>query len=329
MKHWIRWACLAVGATFAFASTAEEQTQAAAAPKFADRPGVVVDIKPNRIYLTDITRAGSRLITVGERGFTLVSDDEAMTWKAVATPVNRTLTSIAFNDDKLGVAVGHGGTLVRTEDGGNSWTAVPMEDAFGESLLGVSALGDGKFAAYGAFGMYFDTLDGGQSWTKRTIISEEFEAHISEVVLDNGVLWLAGEAGTLARCEEPCSAYVQVPSPYTGSFFGMVVAKDGALLIFGMRGSVYRSADAGATWQKVEIDTTASFNGGRVLSDGRIMLVGNAGLVATSSDNGQTFTLEWSKAGKGFSSLEEIPGGVVVVGEAGVAILDPASLVRK
>jgi photosystem II stability/assembly factor-like uncharacterized protein len=239
------------------------------------------------------------------------------------------LTSIAFNDDKLGVAVGHGGTLVRTEDGGTSWTAVPMDDAYGESLLGVTALGDGKFAAYGAFAMYFDTLDGGKSWTKRTIISEDFEAHISEVVRDNGVLWLVGEAGTLARCDELCSAFVQVPSPYTGSFFGMVVAKDGALLIFGMRGSVYRSADGGATWQKIEIDTTASFNGGRVLSDGRIMLVGNAGLVATSSDNGQTFTLEWSKAGKGFSSLEEIPGGVVVVGEAGVAILDPATLVRK
>ena len=329
MKHWIRWACLAMGATFAFASVAEQQAEVKAAPKFADRPGVVVDIKPNRIYLTAIARAGSRLITVGERGFTLVSDDEAKNWKAVATPVNRTLTSIAFNDDKLGVAVGHGGTLVRTEDGGNTWAAVPMDDAVGESLLGVTALGDGKFAAYGAFGMYFDTLDGGKSWTKRTIISEDFEAHISQVVLNNGVLWLVGEAGTLARCDELCSAYVAVPSPYTGSFFGMVVAKDGALLIFGMRGTIYRSADGGATWQKVAVDTTASFNGGRVLSDGRIMLVGNAGLVATSSDNGQTFTLEWSNAGKGFSALEEIPGGVVVVGEAGVAILDPATLVRK
>ena len=329
MKHWIRWACLALGATFAFASAAEQKAGPAAAPKFADRPGVVVDIKPNRIYLTDITRAGSRLITVGERGFTLVSDDEAKSWKAVATPVNRTLTSVAFNDDKLGVAVGHGGTLVRTEDGGNSWTAVPMDDAFGESLLGVTALGDGKFAAYGAFGMYFDSQDGGKSWTRRTVISEDFESHISEVVLDQGVLWLVGEAGTLARCDELCSAYVAVPSPYTGSFFGMVVAKDGALLIFGMRGSIYRSADGGSSWQKVEVGTTASFNGGRVLSDGRIMLVGNAGLVATSNDNGQTFTLEWSNAGKGFSALEEIPGGVVVVGESGVAILDPATLVRK
>lgn len=331
MKHWIRWACLAMGATFAFASAsaADEQTAAKPAPRFADRPGVVVDIKPSRIYLTDITRAGGRLVTVGERGFSLVSDDEGKSWKAVGTPVNRTLTGIAFNDDKLGVAVGHGATLVRTEDGGDSWTAVPMDEAYGESLLGVTALGDGKFAAYGAFGMYFDTLDGGKSWTKRTIISEDFEAHISEVVRVDGVLWLVGEAGTLARCDELCAAYVPVPSPYTGSFFGMVVAKDGALVLFGMRGSIYRSADAGVTWQKVAVETTASFNGGRVLSDGRIMLVGNAGLVATSSDNGQTFTLEWSKAGKGFSALEEIPGGVVVVGEAGVAILDPATLVRK
>jgi photosystem II stability/assembly factor-like uncharacterized protein len=35
----------------------------------------------------DITRAGDRLVTVGERGFALVSDDGGKTWKAVETPV--------------------------------------------------------------------------------------------------------------------------------------------------------------------------------------------------------------------------------------------------
>jgi len=333
MTNWFRVACLAVGAGLAFASVASddkvEPATGAATAGGTVRAGTVVDIKPNRIYLTDIEKAGDRLVAVGERGFVLVSDDTGKSWRAIGTPVVRALTGVAFNGDKLGVAVGHGGSLVRTEDGGDTWTEVPMDEAYGESLLGVTALGDGRFAAYGAFGQYFDTLDGGKSWTKRTILSEEFENHISQVVPVNGTLWMVTEYGTIARCDSECTAFVEVPSPYTGSFFGMVVAQDGALVLFGMRGTIFRSADAGATWQKIETDTTATFNGGRTLSDGRIILVGNAGLVATSTDNGQSFKIEWSPASRGFSALVEAGGGLVVVGEAGVGMLDTSALVTK
>jgi photosystem II stability/assembly factor-like uncharacterized protein len=327
MKNLMKVACLALGAGLAFASVADTAAPEAA-PSGTVRPGTVVDIKPNRIYLLDVERSEDRLVAVGERGFTLVSDDDGETWKAVGTPVVRGLTAVAFNG-KAGVAVGHGGSLVRTEDGGSSWIDVPMDEAMGESLLGVTALGDGRFAAYGAFGLYFDSADGGKTWTRRTVVDEYFEAHISQVLPVDGVLWMVGEAGTLARSDDGGTTWVAVPSPYTGSYFGIVRTADGALLIFGMRGSVYRSADAGATWQQVPMDTTASFNGGRVLSDGRILLVGNAGLVASSSDNGQTFKVEWSPAGRGFSSLIETSRGLVVVGEAGVGMLDTSALVTK
>ena len=332
MKNWTRMACLLLGAAMAFASAAEvEQAKGGEAKSVAAgvRAGTVVDIKPNRIYLMDVERAGDRLVAVGERGFVLISDDAGKTWKAVGTPVVRALTGVAFNGDKLGVAVGHGASVVRTEDGGSSWTEVPMDDAYGESLLGVTALGDGRFAAYGAFGMYFDTQDGGKSWTRRTILSEEFENHISQVVQVDGALWLVTEYGTIARCDAECTDYVEVPSPYKGSFFGMVAAQDGALVLFGMRGTVFRSADAGATWQKIETGTTATFNSGRTLADGRIMLVGNAGLVATSTDNGQSFKIEWSPASRGFSAIVEADGGLVVAGEAGVGVLDTTALVTK
>jgi photosystem II stability/assembly factor-like uncharacterized protein len=332
MTNWIRVACLAMGTGLAFASVANAEDKAPAAgtePAATVRPGTVVEIKPNRIYLMDIERAGDRLVAVGERGFVLVSDDAGKSWRAVGTPVVRALTGVAFNGDKVGVAVGHGGSLVRTEDGGDSWAAVPMDEAYGESLLGVTALGDGKFAAYGAFGMYFDSLDGGTSWTKRQIISEEFENHISQVVSVDGTLWLVTEYGTIARCDAECTAYTELPSPYSGSFFGMVVARDGALVLYGMRGTLFRSADAGVTWQKIETGTTATFNDGRTLADGRILLVGNAGLVATSTDNGQSFKIEWSPAGRGFSAVAEADGGLVVVGEAGVGMLDTTALVTK
>ena len=321
MKTWARAACLIAGAGLSFALVAQQPG--------GTRPGVVVDINPGRILLMDITRAGDRLVTVGERGFTLVSDDAGQSWRAIATPVTRSLTRVAFENDKLGVAVGHGGSIVRTEDGGETWTAGAVEEAGLDSLLGVTSLGGNRFAAYGAFGLFFTSEDGGATWERRMVISEEFENHISQVVAANGVLWLVAEYGTLARSDDGGLTWTEVVSPYAGSFFGAVVARDGVLVIFGMRGNIFRSVDGGVTWQKVESGTHTAFNGGTVLSDGRIVLVANAGLVAERTDNGATFTLKWSSAGRGFASLVEVPGGVVVAGESGVRPLDPATLASQ
>jgi len=330
MTNWTRIACLTLGTMLAFASGAETDESKGAPEAGAVRAGTVVDINPSRIYLIDVTHAGDRLVAVGERGFAMVSDDSGKSWKAVGTPVVRTLTGVAFDGEKVGVAVGHGGSIVRTEDGGDTWTEVPMEEAYGESFLGVTATGDGKFAVYGAFGMYFDSMDGGRTWTRRTVISEDFERHISEVIVGNhGLLGMVGESGTLARSLDGGETWEEYPSAYPGSYFGAVQTDDDALVAFGMRGSVYRSTDLGLSWQRIEVGTTASFNGGLVLSDGRIVLVGNAGLVATSSDKGQSFKIEWSPAGKGFSALAETPAGLVVVGGAGVGMLDLSTLVTK
>ena len=326
MKYSFWPACLAAAALLVVApgAPAEEAPQAA-----TPSSGTVVEIKPQRIYLMDVARAGERLVTVGERGFAMLSDDGGRTWRAVGTPVDRTLTGVAFEDAKTGVAVGHGASLVRTEDGGETWARVPMEEMEPESLLGVASLGDGRFAAYGAFGFYFDSADHGKSWLRRTVIAEDFEAHLSQVLPFGQTLWLIGEAGTLARSEDGGQTWAAATAPYAGSFFGGLVTGEGAIVLYGMRGNVFRSGDGGATWQRIETGTTASLNAGRRLADGRILLVGNAGLVAESRDDGRTFDVKWTPEGRGFAGVIDTAAGLVVVGEQGARLLDTSTLVTK
>jgi photosystem II stability/assembly factor-like uncharacterized protein len=324
MKYWARAACVVFGASLVSvsASRAEEGAAGAAPPK----SGIVVQIKSNRIILNDITFAGQRLVTVGERGFVLVSDDAGKTWKAVETPVDRTLTGVAFKDGKVGVAVGHGGSVVRTEDGGNSWTKVPLEEAGTDSLLGVVHLGGDHFVAYGSFGLYVDSVDAGKTWQKRMVISEDFDRHISQVLRLGNSLFLVAESGTLARSDDDGVTWIALTSPYEGSYFAGLATNDGALLAFGMRGNVYRTTDSGATWQKIEVGTTASLMSGRQLADGRILLVGNSGLLAVSTDDGQTLALHWAPDAPGFAALAEAGGNVILVGERGVMMMDPSWL---
>jgi photosystem II stability/assembly factor-like uncharacterized protein len=324
MKNWARWACVLVGASLVTVSPARAEEGQAAAP--AKKSGIVVDVRTDRIFLMDVALAGNRVVAVGERGFTVVSDDAGKTWKAAPTPITRTLTGVAFKDAKVGVAVGHGASVIRTEDGGATWTHVPLPEAEPESLLGVVNLGGDRFAAYGAFGMYFDTADAGRTWTRRTIESEDFDRHISQVLPVGTSLFMVAESGTLARSDDGGTTWLSVTSPYAGSFFGALTTRDGALVAFGMRGNVYRTTDLGATWQKVELDTTQSLMAGRQLADGRVLLVGNTGLLALSKDDGQSLELHWAPGGKGYSALVEAGGQVILVGEAGVSTLDPAWL---
>lgn len=284
---------------------------------------LVVDVRSDRIILMDVAKAGERLVAVGERGFALLSDDAGKTWRAVATPVTRTLTAIAFQDDKTGVAVGHGATLIRTDDAGQSWRQISMEEAGEDSLLGVTALGDGRFAAYGAFGLYFDSADGGRTWQQRSVGGEEFDRHISQVRPVNGSLFMVAESGTLAKSSDGGATWTLLDSPYQGSYFGSLLTRSGALLAFGMRGNIYRSTDGGGSWQKIDLTTTASLMSGVQLADGRLLLVGNAGLLAVSKDDGLSFDVHFSPLGKGFAGVVENRDGVLLVGESGVTRLDP------
>lgn len=326
MTQWVRVACVGLAACLLGLPAARGQDEPASPPA---RNKTVVEIRPDRIILVDITRAGDRLVAVGERGFALVSDDAGQTWRARETPVTRTLTGVAFRDPKMGVAVGHGAAVVRTEDGGETWTHVPLPEAEPESLLGVVSLGGDHFVAYGAFGMYFDSVDAGRSWQRRTVMNEEFEWHISQVVPVGNSLLLVGESGTLARSDDGGTTWTAITSPYVGSYFGAIATADGAVLAFGMRGNVYRSTDVGATWTEVPLDTTASFNGGKVLGDGRVLLVGNSGLLAMSGDGGRTLNPHWAPGGRGFSSLAEADGKIILAGEGGITTLDPDWLARR
>jgi photosystem II stability/assembly factor-like uncharacterized protein len=323
MKYWASVAGVVLGASLMSMSASRAEPGATAA---TPKSGIVVKIKSDRIILNDITSAGQRLVTVGERGFALVSDDAGKSWKAVETPVDRTLTGVAFKDAKVGIAVGHGGVVVRTDDGGNTWTRIPLEAAGTDSLLGIVHLAGDHFVAYGSFGLYVDSVDAGKTWQKHMVVSEDFDRHISQVLPYGQSLFMVAESGTLARSDDDGATWTLMTSPYEGSYFAALATRDGALLAFGMRGHVYRSTDFGVTWQQVEVGTTASLMAGKQLADGRILLVGNSGLLAVSNDDGRTLAVHWAPDAPGFAALTEVGDKVILVGERGVMTMDPSWL---
>ncbi len=302
---------------------------------------------PARALTLDITRNGSKLIAVGERGLIWSASAADQSWSPHVTSANRTLTGIAFADASTGVAVGHGATLFRTGDGGNNWTPITLEEAGSDSLMGVTHVGDKRFIAYGTFGLYLTSDDGGQTWTRHELKLDEvdaesdvasdeqaaqdeeefeqlpFDRHIMDLVRLDQKLILIGESGTLAASGDEGKSWQRIESPYIGSFFGAVITQNGTLVTYGMRGNVYRSTDGGARWTHVPLGTISAVNGSTVLRDGRVVLVGNNGLLAISTDDGASFKTHSVNNGIHLAQVVETEDGDLIgVGVAGIRRID-------
>jgi photosystem II stability/assembly factor-like uncharacterized protein len=70
----------------------------------------------------DIHAAPGLLCLVGEFGRIKVSQDNGASWQDAVAPVKTSLMSVAFRDERNGVAVGLGGLVLATRDAGRTWT---------------------------------------------------------------------------------------------------------------------------------------------------------------------------------------------------------------
>lgn len=92
----------------------------------------------------------------------------------------------------------------------------------------------------------------------------------------------------LARSDDAGHSFTTLPSPYKGSFFGLLDTRAGTLLAYGLRGTVFRSTDEGASWTKVATEQPVGLSAALELDDARVVLLAQNGDLLLSDDGGAT-----------------------------------------
>lgn len=312
--------------------------------------GAISELAPlaSRSLLIALAAAGPRLVAVGDRGHILLSDDAGRTWvQAAGVPTDSLLTGICFSDALHGIAVGHDEVALTTADAGRHWTRTHYAPQAQQPLLDVWCGAGGRAIAVGAYGTYLTSADGGASWSERKFTAQPLHPsagrppvgadgpagadqvpgggyHLNRIVGASGArLYIAAEAGHLYRSDDGGASWVELPSPYEGSFFGVLPLSGGdALLAYGLRGNLFRSDDAGASWHRIESGTVALLDGGVAIGPDAVVVVGLSGVVLVSTDGGKSFTLRQQDDRKGLSAALAVEGrALVTAGEAGVKLL--------
>lgn len=297
---------------------------------------------------TGIARAGDRLVSVGEGGVILLSDDQGKSWRpAHSVPVSVLLTNVAFIDTEHGWAIGHGGVVLMSQDGGENWvrqldgsvaaklelTAAQsdrdagsdagkkrireaerlVEEGADKPLLGISFSDAMHGLVVGAYGLALATEDGGknwQSWAGR--IDNPRGKHLYAILRTPGHIFIAGEEGSVFRSIDGGQSFQALKTPSKGTFFGLLADQSGDLLAFGLKGDAFRSADHGENWRKIDLPLSG-LNGGTVLADGSLIIVDDWGDILRSQDSGASFKPATQPVPMGLLSIAQAKDGSLVV----------------
>lgn len=282
--------------------------------------------KATGVVQLSIARAGNRLVSVGERGMVLVSDDNGKTWRQSKVPVSTSLTRVAFVNDKAGWVIGHGGVVLATTDAGDTW--VKQLDGIGAAKLELDAAqaetqahasnanGQRRLAdaqrlvddgadkpllalhffdvkrgfVMGAYGIAFGTVDGGQTWKSMMgSLAAANGRHLYGIHPLGDSLLLMGEQGLVLKSTDGGANFSKLAFPGKGTLFGALTNKAGdALLVYGLKGNAFRSTDAGMHWDKVEMPPVSLVAGIR-MNDGALLLADESGQLHRSDDAGLHF----------------------------------------
>jgi photosystem II stability/assembly factor-like uncharacterized protein len=203
------------------------------------------------------------------------------------------LDSVAFAADDLhGWAVGTGGTILRTSDGGKNWQRTDNIRVKAE-LHSVCVSSDGTRAvAVGDFGNVLRTDDGGKSWAGIPVAGIGATLHTVDLSANGRNGWIVGDYGIILRSvdggltwqksENANTQNLQAVTFSSDDLHGWAVGDDGAMLL---------STDGGLEWQSASgIPKSEYLQGVTFLSDGRHgWTVGDYGAVYQSADGGRNW----------------------------------------
>ena len=176
--------------------------------------------------------------TIGNGVF--VTSDGGQTW-TLASGVDVEPHNIAYADDTTVFGVGNEDRIIRSTDGGYSWTQLYTTGIADNILLGVYFLNSQYGMAAGDYGHIYKTTDGGDNWTM-TIPAGDDLLHIP-YIWDEDTAWVVGTPEFVYKTTNGGNSWNTAFNPVsTRAFYRVTFTDNYTGFICGSHGVVLRKA---------------------------------------------------------------------------------------
>lgn len=199
--------------------------------QFAPQPDSLFALDPYNIW------------AVAGNGFIFYSNDAGQNWDVQengGTTANA-LHAIHFSSERVGYAVGDSDTILKTEDGGETWTLTATNTGVSAILQTVYVIDTDHVWVGAANGRLWYTENGGVTWSERIFAG-------SAVGTINNIKFLPGS-----------------------SLFGFMAHNNATPV-----GTIYFTIDGGYSWDPITLFTNTGINGIAVIDENTLFITGEA-----------------------------------------------------
>ena len=250
---------------------------------------------------------------VGSRGTLMTTENGGRSWRNESRPTEDTIRDIYFADEQNGWLVCERNIyhlrsndeprayLLRTSDGGQSWSRVNMRGAKVDARLTRAIFTrSGRGWAFGEGGAIYTTNDLGTNWIKLQAPTR-FLLLGGAFIDDSG--WLVGAGSTILQTSDAGETWhhARLSNANNVRFSSTSFANARLGWAVGSGGAIYRTINGGRSWQSqtsgvsadlLDVKFLDAVEGWAVGAEGTVLHTTDGGLHWTSERTGTPHTLE-------------------------------------
>ncbi|MCB0879852.1 MAG: hypothetical protein KDC46_12840 [Thermoleophilia bacterium] len=226
---------------------------------------------------------GSIAVSVGGSGAAYRTTNKGGSWTSMPTGVTTNLYDVTYASSQVVWAVGEGGVIIRSTDGGLTWTT---QHSTGPALRSVTAVDEQAAWAVGDSGTVLATTNGGATWVAQVSGTSQDLVNVAAISRTKAVF--LGGGPRIRRTVDGGATWVAPTTGPNDVWEGLVAQVSGTYYAASYFGRVYRSTDSGDSWTQVgqgsgeDVDLDIAGN--------TLVMAGFHGNTRRSIDGGVTWT---------------------------------------
>ena len=223
-------------------------------------------------------------------------------------PQGNDLNDIHVFSSDSAIAVGGNGTILKTIDGGTSWTLI--QSGTKAILRSICFINNNTGWAVGDSGIVLKTTDSGENWKRYSVGDPLYNMLLSVHFIDNNYGWAVGGAGKIFKTTNGGTNWVM--SSFSGNLMTDVFFSDSSNgWICGTFGTILKTTNGGESWTAYTGSAIHNFHSLFFIDSLKGWACGT-GAIITTTNGGLNWTIQISNvAGNSIFFLSDSIGFVV------------------
>lgn len=214
------------------------------------------------------------------------------------------LYNIYFVDENLGFITGGRATILKTEDGGKTWSrkramsGTPGRDGnpgrLRANLMGIQMISETTGFIAGSENTILKTTDGGETWigsSERARVGETRNNLENIWFVSPTTGWVIGSFGTLLHTADGGETWEKRDPGFDNNLFGIHFLDENTGWISGQEGLILHTTDGGATWNQQKNESYDDLHDITFVDAMVGWAVGGFNSVLHTTDGGKTWTI--------------------------------------